>query len=116
MVDKGKIRGRRGIMNWVSGILASCPVADWLVIHFVNEWPSISKSSINSALKTLVDSGYVDKTYKAMNIGAVDNVKAMALELSFDATGATMDFTKLIIRSTTFLPFSLKKRLRRTGI
>ena len=95
-VDKGKIRGRRGIENWVSGILASCPVADWLVVHFLNEWPSISKSIINSALKTLVDSGYVDKSYKVMNIGAVDNVKAMALELSFDATGATTDATKLI--------------------
>ncbi|KAL2048722.1 hypothetical protein ABVK25_011039 [Lepraria finkii] len=71
--------GSRGIENWISGILASCPVTDWAVVHFLNWLPSICPTMISSALKTLVDSGYVDKSYKFMNIGAVDNVKAMGL-------------------------------------
>lgn len=100
--------GSRGIENWISGILASCPVADWAVVHFLNWFPSICPTMISSALKTLVDSGYVDKSYKFMNIGVVDNVKAMALELGFDATGI------MTTRSTTYSLSSLRKR-RRTG-
>ena len=96
-------KGSRGIANWISGILASCPVADWLVVHFLNTFPKICPRIINSALKTLADNDYVDKSYVVMNIGANDNVKAMALELSFDATGATTDATNLINKVNNLL-------------
>ena len=55
--------GSRGIENCISGILASCPVAEWAVVHFLNLFPSICPTIISSALKTLVDSSYVDKSY-----------------------------------------------------
>ena len=101
--SKGPARGSRGIANWISGILASCHVADWLVVHFLNAFPKICPRIINSALKTLADNDYVDKSYVVMNIGAVDNVKAMALELSFDATGATTDATNLVNKVNNLL-------------
>ena len=101
--DKGPAKGSRGIANWVSGILASCPVADWLVVHFLNWFPTLCPRIINSALKTLADNDYVDKSYVVMNIGAVDNVKAMALELSFDATGAATDPSKLVSKINNLL-------------
>ncbi|KAK3171351.1 hypothetical protein OEA41_003435 [Lepraria neglecta] len=101
--------GSRGIENCISGILASCPVAEWAVVHFLNLCPSICPTIISSALKTLVDSGYVDKSYKVMNIGAVDNVKAMALELSFDATGVTTDATKLVHQINNLLAVFAEK-------
>ena len=99
----GPARGSRGIANWISGILASCPVADWAVVHFLNLFPKICPRIINSALKTLADNDYVDKSYVVMNIGAVDNVQAMALELSFDATGATTDATNLVNKVNNLL-------------
>ena len=93
---KGPAKGSRSIANWISGILASCSVADWAVVHFLNWLPTMCPTIINSALKTLADNGYVDKSYVVMNIGAVGNVKAMALELSFDATRVTTDATNLV--------------------
>ena len=105
----GPRKGGRGFNNWLSGILASCPVADWLVVHYLNWWPSMSPITINKALETLVDSGYVDKSYKVMNIGAVDNVKAMALELSFDAAGAAKDPTKLVDQINKLLALFAEK-------
>ena len=44
-----------------------------------------------------------------MNIGAVDNVKAMALELSFDATGVTTDATKLVHQINNLLAVFAEK-------
>ena len=96
-------RGSRGITNWISGILASCPVADWAVVHFLNWFPTICPTIINRALKTLADNNYIDKSYVVMNVGAVDNVKAMALELSFDASGAATDASKLISKVNNLL-------------
>ena len=58
---------------------------------------------INSALKTLADNDHVDKSYVVMNVGAVDNVKTMALELSFDATGAAIDASELVSKINNLL-------------
>ena len=99
--NNGPTRGSRSIANWTSGIVASCPVADWTVVHFLNLFPRIRPRIINSALKTLADNDYVDRSYVVMNIGAVDKVKAMALELLFDATGATTDGSR---KSTASCP------------
>ena len=99
----GPAKGSRGIANWISAIVASCPIADWAVVHFLNLFPRICPRIINSALKTLADNDYVDKSYVVMNIGAVDKVKAMALELSFDATGATTDATNLVNKVNSLL-------------
>ena len=72
-------------------------------MHFPNTFPKICPRIINSALKTLEDNDYVNKSYVVMNIGAVDNVKTMALELSIDATGATTDATNLINKVNNLL-------------
>ena len=72
-------------------------------MHFLNLFPKICPRIINSALKTLADNDYIEKSYVVMNIGAVDNVKAMALELSFDETGAATDATNLVEKVNNLL-------------
>lgn len=91
-------QGSRGIANWISGILASCPVAEWLLVEYLNLFPTSCPGIINRALPTLVDTDYIDKSFEVMDLGAVDNVKAMALELAFDATNATVDASSLIVQ------------------
>ena len=100
---KGPAKGSRGIANWISGILASCPVADWAAVHLLNWFPTTCPTIINRALKILADNDYIAKSYVVMNVGAVDTVKAMALELSFDATGAATDASKLISKVNNLL-------------
>ncbi len=58
--------------------------------------PTLAPWIINQALSTLAGNDYVDKSFEIMKIGAVDNLKALALELSLDATGTTSDTTKLV--------------------
>jgi hypothetical protein len=77
--------GVRGIANWIAGILAGCPLAESWLVWFLNLFPTTSPEIINNALNSLVDKDYIDKSYKILNIGAVDNIQALAMELSYPA-------------------------------
>ncbi|MCJ1359024.1 MAG: hypothetical protein MMC33_009024 [Icmadophila ericetorum] len=89
-------RGWRGIPSFIAGLLASSRLAEMFLVAAINKWPTSCPGIINRALKVLVDDNYIDKSYKVMDLGAVDNVKALALELSLDATDATVDASALI--------------------
>lgn len=75
--------GGRGFKNWVAGLLAGWPVAEDLLVDFLNDFPKASPWIVGNALSTLVDANYIDKSYEVLNIGKVDNIKALAMELSF---------------------------------
>lgn len=81
--------GSRGIRSWLGGVLASLPWIQNILVWYLNTFPRQSPGIINSALETLETpdptTGYVDKSFEVMNIGAVDNVRAYALELSLPA-------------------------------
>jgi hypothetical protein len=75
--------GSRGFANWLAGLLASWPAAENFLVDILNSLPFLSPEIVNSALKSLVDDNYIDKSFIVLSIGAVDNVKALAMELSF---------------------------------
>jgi hypothetical protein len=83
IVNTHKRSGSRGVKNWIAGILAGCPLAESWLVWFLNLWPSTSPEIINNALNALVDKDYIDKSYEVLNLGAVDNVKGLAMELSY---------------------------------
>lgn len=58
--------------------------------------PTLAPGIVNQTLDAPADNDNVDKSFEITKIGAVDNVKALALELSLDATGTTSDPTKLV--------------------
>ncbi|KAK6067400.1 D-arabinono-1,4-lactone oxidase [Seiridium cupressi] len=78
--------GGRGWENWLAGLISELPWAEEVLVWAMNRWPSISPGTITRALNTLPDTGYVGKSFEVLNIGAVDKVKAYAMELSFDAS------------------------------
>ncbi|KAF3941036.1 hypothetical protein ABW19_dt0202452 [Dactylella cylindrospora] len=80
-----KPHGWRGWKNWFSGLLARCKLAAHLLVGLLNLIPGLSPGLINSALDTLVDQDYVDRSYRVLDIGPVDDVAAAAIELHFDA-------------------------------
>lgn len=83
MVNATHPSGTRGFKNWLAGLLASWPPAEKLLVDFLNDLPTESPQVINDALSTLVDTNYIDKSYKVLDIGKVDDAKALAMELSF---------------------------------
>ena len=80
---ENKESGSRGIANWFAGILASCPLAEYWLVEALNLLPSISPEIINKALGAPTHKAYTDKSYTILNLGPVDNAKAMAIELSY---------------------------------
>lgn len=83
IAKENKESGSRGIADWFAGILASCPTAEHWLVALLNLIPSISPEIINKALGSLVHKAYTDKSYTILNIGPVDNAKAMAIEFSY---------------------------------
>ncbi|KAF2257504.1 FAD-binding domain-containing protein [Lojkania enalia] len=75
--------GSRGFKNWLAGLLASWPVAEDVLVDILNEFPKASPWIVGNALSTLVDVNYIDKSYVVLNIGKVNNIKGLAMELSF---------------------------------
>jgi hypothetical protein len=84
-LDPGPPHGSRGFADWVTTILAGWPTAEKWFVWFLNEFPWTSPEAINSALSSLVDANYVDKSFKVLSVGAVDNLQALAMEISFPA-------------------------------
>jgi len=70
-IDPGPKSGSRGIVDWIAGNLAGCPVAESCLIWFLNLSPGTSSDIVNNALSALVDSNDIDKSYKVLNVGAV---------------------------------------------
>jgi hypothetical protein len=77
--------GSRGFGNWLAGLLAQHHWVEDVLVWMLNRWPTSSPCSITTAMKSLPVTHFVDKSFKVLNIGAVDDVKAYAMELSFDA-------------------------------
>ncbi|KAL4728305.1 hypothetical protein ACLX1H_005048 [Fusarium chlamydosporum] len=84
--DAKKSSGGRGFENWLGGLLAQHPLFAKVLVWMLNRWPRLSPGKITQAMETLKVSHYVDKSFKVLNIGAVDDIKAYAMELSFDAS------------------------------
>jgi L-gulono-1,4-lactone dehydrogenase len=82
-IDIGPKQGSRGFADWITSLIAGWPTAEKWLVWALNTFPWISPETINSALSSLVDTNYVDQSYKVLNIGAVDNVQALAMEISF---------------------------------
>ncbi|KAF4446900.1 L-gulonolactone oxidase [Fusarium austroafricanum] len=80
-----KRSGSRGFANWLDGLLAQDHCVEDILVWTLNRWPLFSPGSISLAMKSLPVKHYVDKSFKVLDIGAVDDVKAYAMELSFDA-------------------------------
>ena len=81
-VDKKS--GSRGITDWWAGILASWPDAEHWVVNMLNLVPKWSPAFINKALSALVHKKpYTDKCFTVLNIGRVNDARAMAIELSY---------------------------------
>ncbi|KAJ3541563.1 hypothetical protein NM208_g4556 [Fusarium decemcellulare] len=87
--------GGRGFGNWLAGLIAQWSFAEKALVGFLNHRPGSSPGFITRGLNTLQTNHYVDKSFKVLNIGPVDNIKAYAMELSFDAT---QDIVKIIDR------------------
>lgn len=84
--SESKPRGSRGLANWLAGLVAECGSLSALLVDILNAFPTLSPGIISRAMETLKDANYVDWSYKVFNLGPADDVKAYALELSFDAT------------------------------
>ncbi|KAF5256912.1 hypothetical protein FOXYS1_12585, partial [Fusarium oxysporum] len=80
-----KREGGRGFDNWLAGLLAQHHWVEDILVWILNRWPLHSPGIITTAMKSLPVKHYIDKSFKVLNIGAVDDVKAYAMELSFDA-------------------------------
>jgi L-gulono-1,4-lactone dehydrogenase len=88
--------GSRGFENWISGLLAQWHLAQEALVWAFNELPSLLiPKSITSGLSTLEDQDYVDKSFKVLDLGAVNSVPAYAIELSFDLANAVANLDKL---------------------
>jgi L-gulono-1,4-lactone dehydrogenase len=90
-ISPGPAKGSRGVGYWLAGVLAGWPQAETWLVWFLNLFPLTSPEIINNALSSLVDSNYIDKSYKTLSVGAVDKVKALAIELAFPADETTVD-------------------------
>ncbi|KAK3685182.1 FAD-dependent oxidoreductase [Podospora appendiculata] len=93
-IKRTKPRGARA--SWLESLLkyfavASAPILVWVL----NRWPALSPEAIQQALGALVDQDppYVDNSPKVFTLGVENRMKALALELHFDArdTVATID-------------------------
>jgi len=79
---KGPASGTRGFANWFAGLIAQIAGVEELVVAFLNLWPSLIPSSLNSALNVLRDSGYVDNSFNVMLDGGINREPAWAIEFS----------------------------------
>ncbi|KAK3385478.1 FAD-dependent oxidoreductase [Podospora didyma] len=93
-VERTKRSGAR--KSFFGVILEAIGVSlSWLAVKFLNAFPWLSPRVINTALNSLVEAKppYVDNSYKVFQLGIDNRMKALALELHFDARDlvATID-------------------------
>lgn len=76
--------GSRGIGGFLSGLLAKFKFIQSLLVKIFNAAPSFIPKAIKMGLDSLVHQGYVDKSFNVLNLGAVNEVRAFAVEFAFD--------------------------------
>ncbi|KAJ2902941.1 hypothetical protein MKZ38_010593 [Zalerion maritima] len=74
--------------NWFNGLLAGWDAAQMVLSNLLNALPWISPDIISSALQTLVNRDYIDKSLRVANVG-IGDIEAMALELSMPLEGGS---------------------------
>jgi len=95
-IHAGPPSGSRGASNWLSGLVATFPLLSKTLVGFLNLTPKLIPSIVNSALTSLADSNYVDKSYKVLNLGEVNEIKSYAIEFSFDGPNFVQSIDKLL--------------------
>lgn len=83
-LDNGPANGDRGLKNWVSCLLAKFSVVEGPLVDFFNWFPKLIPMAINETVAALADADGVGTSHEVMDLGIVHDVKAQALELSFD--------------------------------
>jgi hypothetical protein len=95
-IHSGPASGSRGFSNWLSGILAHMSLVQEGLVWLLNHIPSLTPHVVDMALDTLKDSNYINKSYKVLNLGAVNDAAAYAIELSFDAASFVASIDQLL--------------------
>jgi L-gulono-1,4-lactone dehydrogenase len=80
------IRGWRRILP---EIMASIPFAHAILIFFLNLLPKMTPTFLNSALKALIDTNYINKSYKVLDLGAANKISAYSAEIGFPMNNET---------------------------
>ena len=79
----------RGFRRILPEIMASLPFAHAILIFFLNLLPKMIPSFLNSALKALIDTNYINKSYKVLDLGAANKISAFSAEIGFPITNET---------------------------
>lgn len=95
-LDSGPTYGDRGLKNWLSCLLAKFSAVEGSLVDFFNWFPKLIPTAINETLAALVDDDCVGTSHEIMNLGAVHDVKAQALGLSFDARNFVSSIDNLL--------------------
>jgi FAD/FMN-containing dehydrogenase len=66
-----------------SDLIARLPGATEALLLLFNEFPHLTPAIINSAMAQLVDEGYVDLSYKVLNLGGANEIVAYSSEIGF---------------------------------
>jgi L-gulono-1,4-lactone dehydrogenase len=69
-----------------SDLIAQLPGATDAAVLLFNEFPQLTPGIINSAMGKLVDDGYVDLSYKVLNLGGANDISAYSCEIGFPLT------------------------------
>eukprot|EP01038_Epipyxis_sp_PR26KG_P007789 gene7789-10583_t len=75
--------GDRGVSSWIAGQMASWTETSKLLVTAANDAPSLVPEMNLSALNSMVHKGYIDKSYKVLDLGNVNDLKAYANEIAF---------------------------------
>jgi hypothetical protein len=76
---------RRGHRKWFAQILTALfpGVIDIVILFIVNSFPRLIPMTVQLMLNTLTDRGYVDKSFKVLDLGKANNLAAYAMEIAF---------------------------------
>ncbi len=69
--------------NFFAELTATLPGATEALVFLFDELPDFTPRVIDSAMKQLEDSGYVDVSYRVLNLGAANNISAYSSEIGF---------------------------------
>ncbi|HVZ37848.1 MAG TPA: D-arabinono-1,4-lactone oxidase [Candidatus Kapabacteria bacterium] len=69
--------------NYLTALIGLIPGAVDIFDFLFNEFPHLSPVLISEAMKGLVDDGYVDISYRVLNLGTANNISAYSAEIAF---------------------------------
>jgi FAD/FMN-containing dehydrogenase len=90
-------RGHRKILPELFVRVIPDFLIDAAIRFIVNHFPHLMPAFVQSELSTLSDRGYIDKSYKVLNLGADNNLAAYATEIALPGS-AYLDAVEEIIR------------------